>query len=321
MTGKRSTSKKKTQHAEAKLPADRFFNRELSWLEFNQRVLDQAADQSLALLERAKFLAITSSNLDEFLMVRVGSLKLQYQRNSLVRDPSGLTVAEQLQAVTTRTREIVSRQYAVLSQSLQPLLAEADISHIDLNHCSERCAETADRRFHEDVFAVVSPQAVFAERPFPLLQGLGIHLCVRLKPQSKTGKHGEKESDASEPEWEYAIVPLGRTVPRLLPMPSERGHAFLLLEELISHHIEDYFPGREVAECIAFRITRNADIELQEDAAADLMIGMEEVLEIRRQSRVIRLEYSGGCKRPDDRVSFRKDAADQRRPFSNRRSA
>lgn len=307
MNGKRSSAKKKAQQSEPALPTDRFINRELSWLEFNQRVLDQAADASLPLLERAKFLAITSSNLDEFMMVRMGSLKLQFERNSMVHDPSGLNVAEQLEAVTARCREIVARQYRVLGESLESLLAKVDIHHIDLNHCSDRCTDTADRRFQDDVFAVLSPQAVFEERPFPLLQGLGVHLCVRLKPETRPAED-QPDSGKASAEWEYAIVPLGRTVPRLLPMPTDRGHAYVLLEELVAHYIDDFFPGREVVECIAFRITRNADVELQEDAAADLMIGMEDVLESRRQSRVIRLEY--GASASDPMVSFLSEKMD-----------
>lgn len=278
-------AKKTARKEKTSLPADRFINRELSWLQFNQRVLDQAADTSLPLLERAKFLAITSSNLDEFMMVRVGSLKMQHGRNSLVCDPSGRTVSEQLQAIAVQCRAIVAGQYEVLRESLQPLLTEIDIRHVDLKTCNDRCTEAANQRFHNDVMAVLSPQAIFAERPFPMLQGLGIHLCVRLKPKSRN------EGDESE-EWDFAIVPLGRTVSRFLPMPSERGLSYILLEELVTHYIDEFFPGREVVECITFRVTRNADVELQEDAAADLMEGMEELLESRRLSRVVRLEFS-----------------------------
>ena len=206
MTGKRSTVKKKTrptvkkrpQQPKTALPTDRFINRELSWLEFNQRVLDQAADASIPLLERAKFLAITSSNLDEFMMVRIGSLKLQYERNSMVRDPSGLTVAEQLQAVAPRCKEVVAKQYRVLRESLEPLLAEVDIRRIDLRQCSERCSEAADHRFHKDVFAVLSPQAIFEERPFPLLQGLGVHLCVRFKARAKSRRSTKRGRQCRE---------------------------------------------------------------------------------------------------------------------------
>ncbi len=300
----KSTSTK-ARPTEKALPEDRFINRELSWLEFNQRVLDQAADTSLPLLERVKFLAITGSNLDEFMMVRVGGLQLQYQQNSMVRDPSGLSVAEQLQAVVRGCSDMVARQYRVLRESLEPRLIEAAITRVDLADCNDRCREAAEDRLHNDVLAVLSPQAVFAERPFPLLQGLGIHLCARLKPlhESDPGSAANLPA-AGDPaagdhdEWDFAIVPLGRSLPRLLPMPADRGHAYLLLEELVRHYIDEFFPGREVVECIAFRITRNADVELREDAAADLMVGMEEVLESRRQSRAVRLEYSAGASDP-----------------------
>ena len=210
------TAKKKGKQS---LPEDRFINRELSWLAFNQRVLDQAADTSLPLLERAKFLAITSSNLDEFTMVRVGSLKMQLEGNRTVRDPSGRTVSEQLKAVSEQCQAIVSRQYKVLRETLEPLLFESDIQHVDLSNCSDRCGEAASQRFYNEVFAVLSPQAVFPERPFPLLQGLGIHLCVRLKPNPPATTDAKDEG----PEWDFAIVPLGRTVPRLIAMPSEGG--------------------------------------------------------------------------------------------------
>lgn len=286
MNSKQASNQKTASHESDQLPGDRFINRELSWLEFNERVLDQAADPSMPLLERAKFLAISSSNLDEFMMVRVGSLQMQYQRNSMVRDASGLTVGEQLIAVAHRCEVFANRQYSILSEDLEPLLAEHDIHRIDLGNCSDRCRDAAERRFRNDVLAVISPQAIFEERPFPLLQGLGVHLCIRLKTMKKSG------DDSEANPWDFAVIPLGRTVPRVVLMPSDRGHSYLLLEDLIKHYIDEFFPGREIVECIAFRITRNADIELQEDAAADLMIGMEEVLESRRQSRVTRLEYS-----------------------------
>ena len=286
MNPKQAAAKPKSPRESEAMPSDRYINRELSWLEFNERVLDQAADTSLPLLERAKFLAITSSNLDEFMMVRVGSLQMQSQRNAMVRDASGLTVGEQLLSVSQRCETLIRRQYNILSESLEPLLADFDIRRINLHNCSDRCLDAAEHRFQSDVLAVISPQSIFEERPFPLLQGLGVHLCIRLKALNQT------DQDPHSSLWDFAVIPLGRTVPRLVPMPSDRGHAYVLLEDLITHYIDEFFPGREVIECIAFRITRNADIELQEDAAADLMMGMEEVLESRRQSRVIRLEYS-----------------------------
>ncbi len=173
MTAKRPDAKKRSKPKAQPLPEDRFINRELSWLEFNQRVLDQAADESIPLLERAKFLAITSSNLDEFTMVRVGSLKLQQQINAMVRDPSGLTVSEQLAAVFARCGKMVSQQYQVLRESLEPQMAAAGIQRVQLDSCNDRCIEAADKRFHEDVIAVLSPQVIDEELPFPLLTGLG----------------------------------------------------------------------------------------------------------------------------------------------------
>ena len=286
-------------------------NRELSWLEFNQRVLEQAEDRSVPLLERAKFLAISGSNLDEFMMVRVGGLKLQFDRNAMVRDAAGLTVSQQINAVSSRVHEMVARQYDLLRDVLEPQLAAADIRRINMSDCSDRAREVADQRFQSDVSAVLSPQAITYDRPFPLLQGLGVHLCVRMralptaktsggvaKPSGELSETAEAETPAtaeSADSWQFAVIPLGRTVPRLVSMPSERGHDYILLEDLVTHYVEDFFPGREVMECVAFRITRNADVELQEDGAADLVDGMEEVLESRRLSRVVRLEYSAAA--------------------------
>ncbi len=293
---KKASDKKKAKKELPSLPENRFINRELSWLEFNRRVLDQACDASLPLLERAKFLAITSSNLDEFVMVRIGSLKMQYQQNSMQRDPSGMTVSEQLEAVSSRCQLVTQWQYDLFRQSIEPLMAEAGISRVDLDNCSQACIDAADRHFHSDVISVLSPQAIFPERPFPLLQGLGIHVCVRLKsePVAKTNatKLGDKESESP---WDFVVIPLGRTLPRIIPMPSERGHAYVLLEDLVTNYIVDFFPGREVDESIVFRITRSADVELREDDAFDLMVGMEDVLESRRQSPAVRLEYSKGA--------------------------
>ena len=179
---KRATEKKKSHASRKPLPADRFINRELSWLEFNERVLNQAVDASLPLLERAKFLAITSSNLDEFVMVRIGSLKMQYAQNAMQRDASGMTVSEQLEAVSSRCHAIVARQYDLYREVLEPMLRDASIDHIRLDGSDESYAEAAEYRFDNDVLPVLSPQAIFNERPFPLLQGLAIHVCVRLKP-------------------------------------------------------------------------------------------------------------------------------------------
>lgn len=299
MAKKRSSGKKKSKPSQSELPSDRFINRELGWLAFNERVLDQAADESLPLLERAKFLAITSSNLDEFVMVRVGGL--QIHTNSLARDPTGLTVSEQLHAVLSKCQVLVDGQYRLLRESLEPKLAAAEICRIDLNECSDPQLRAAEERFREEVMAVLSPQAL-ALRPFPLLQGLGMYLCVRLRREDRP--HSDGGDDQADPpsEWEFAVVPLGKTVSRIISLPCDRGHAYVLLEDLVKHFVAEFFPGREVIECEAFRVTRNADVAVREDEAGDLLSGMEEVLESRRLSRAVRLEY--GASASDLMVAF-----------------
>jgi polyphosphate kinase len=325
--------------------APRFINRELGWLEFNARVLDQADDPSVQLLERAKFLAITGSNLDEFMMVRVGSLKLQAMGGGGRRDPSGRTATEQLQAVSKRCQAHVDRQYQLLRNELLPLLSEHHINQIDPDNCSNRLLAAAERHFRGDVLAVLSPQALH-DRRFPMLPGLGIHLCVQLSPGDEIGPQptpgptdsldtrvlsNQKQLDASKdsaaddsdspateaepPETQFAVIPLGRTLGRVIPLPIEKapidnktssknsadesptesGYAYALLEDLVSHFVDEFFPGREVIQCKPFRITRNADIELREDGAGDLLGGMEEVLESRRLSDVVRLEIDANA--------------------------
>lgn len=279
------------------LPIDRFLNRELSWLEFNRRVLEQAADNNVPVLERAKFLAITSNNLDEFVMVRVGSLKLQASRNSGVKDPSGMTVSEQLGAVAACTHQMVDRQYTIYRDEVVPSLDANAIRRIDLADAKPEKVEAAEQKFRSDMLPVISPQIVSQHRPFPLLQGLAMYLCVSL--EADPDADGE-QGDAPEPD--FAIVPLGKAFSRMVPLPGDRGFNYVLLEDLVSHFIEEFFPGRVVRGTAAFRVVRNADVELREDEAPDLMVGMEDLLEGRRMSRVVRLEYSKSAS--DEIVAF-----------------
>lgn len=301
--------------SETDLPPKRFLNRELSWLEFNQRVLAHSEDPELPLLERAKFLAITGANLDEFVMVRIGGLKMQYQRNPMVRDPAGLTIGEQLHAVSERCHMLQSDQYRILSDLLEPMLADAGIRRLSLDGAGQKARQTADQWFQNEVLAVLSPQSLYHDRPFPMLQGLQLHLCVRLRaldgaiapnlspPDTQSDTHPETQTQKSdEPQWQFSVIPLGRVLNRLVSLPTEKGYGFITLEDLVIQHIDEFFPGREVVECVAFRITRNADVQLREEAAPDLMIGMEEVLESRRESRCVRLEI--GAAASDETVIF-----------------
>ncbi|MEM0927371.1 MAG: RNA degradosome polyphosphate kinase, partial [Planctomycetota bacterium] len=307
---KKSVAKRHASTSKRELPSDRYVNRELSWLAFNERVLSQAADESLPILERAKFLAITSGNLDEFMMVRVGGLKILKERNPDSKDPAGMTASQQLQAVAEKSHQIVARQYEIYRERICPLLASAGLVELQLSEAREMERETLESRFRESVFPVLSPQSVSRDQ-FPLLTGLGLHLCVRLTVDPETRLGAGSAADAEQNGNDFAVIPLGKTLPRVLPVTVVSGkgdqrHAYVRLETLAGHFIDEFFPGRQVAECVAFRITRNADIELREDEASDLMGGMEEVLETRRFSRPVRLEYSSIA--TDEMVAFLRHA-------------
>ncbi|HNV69456.1 MAG TPA: polyphosphate kinase 1, partial [Candidatus Ozemobacteraceae bacterium] len=274
----------------------RFFNRELSWLEFNRRVLDEACDRELPLLERLKFLAITASNLDEFFMVRVGGLRRQIGLGLGAKpDPSGMTVAEQLQAIGRAVRRFVTDQYALLADDLEPKLAQAGIHRYPIERLTRDHLDHLERIFDQEIFPVITPMAIASPAEFPLLPGLGLNLIVRL-----TAPKGAKQS------YRFAVIPLPRSLPRFVALPGEIGYQFVLLEEVILLHLERLFPGEPICESIPFRITRNADLTMAEDEVDNFLEEMEEVLDARRQSPCIRLEIDRRC--PGSTLSFLKDS-------------
>ncbi|MEM7479492.1 MAG: polyphosphate kinase 1, partial [Planctomycetota bacterium] len=255
-----------------------FINRETSWLEFNQRVLDQAIDPSVRLLERIKFLAITASNLDEFFMVRVGGLRLQQATSSVSTDAAGMTVAEQLQAIDVRTRQMLEQQFAIFLQDLEPELGRQGIQRVEIANCGVLHSEAVQRIFQEEIFAVLSPIGIDAQAEFPLLASRALHLCVQL------------ESDEEDVGHRFAIIPLGSVLPRVLTLPTDQGFSFALLEDVVEQCVQEFFPAERLLGSTVFRITRNADISIQEDAAADLMHGMKEILQQRKTADCVRLE-------------------------------
>ncbi|MFO0904586.1 MAG: polyphosphate kinase 1 [Pirellulales bacterium] len=254
----------------------KFLNRELSWLEFNQRVLEEALDMGLPLLERLKFLAITASNLDEFFMVRVGGLQLLVESGKSTVDPAGMTAAEQLEAVSERAQRMVELQYACFSEQLAPALAEAGIRQWKPSELNERQRSSLEQTFESEIYPVLTPQAVTMDE-FPLLVGGTLHVCVRLEGESAS---------------RFAVIPFGRSVPRFLTLHADRGYAFVLLEDAVRIFAERFFPGVKVLECVPFRIARNADIGVRDDMAADLLAGMQEVLTARKHGDCVRLEIS-----------------------------
>lgn len=253
----------------------RIINRELSWLEFNQRVLDEAKSGSVPLLERLKFLAITGSNLDEFFMVRVGGLMMLRDEGRTKRDPAGMTPEQQLAAISQRTHQLVADQYACLLEQLLPALSEAGIRRLQWSDLTERQTRMLEEVIATEVAPILSPQAVGDDELFPLLAGRQLHLAVHLA------------GEGDQPRM--AVIPC-RVVPRFLTLQAERGYSFILLEDALSELIDRFFIGEEVLECVPFRITRNADMAIREDQAADLLAGMEQLLAKRKEGDCVRLE-------------------------------
>ena len=264
----------------------RFFNRELSWLEFNQRVLDEARDVSIPLLERLKFVAITASNLDEFFMVRVGGLQSLAEAGSQSRDPSGMTPNEQLLAVSDRTRRFTREQYECYFQQIEPGLSKAGIQCLHPETLSALQEQHVQQVFVEEVFSTFAPLMVTSASvdEFPLLLNRSMSVCVRLRRP--------RADRPDEFETRYAVIPFGRTRMRFVTLPSAGSYCYVLLEEVIAHCIRPFFPMEDVLECSAFRITRNADLAIREDQASDLLSEMQHLLAARKGSDCVRLEIA-----------------------------
>ncbi len=266
------------------VPPENYINREMSWLEFNQRVLDQAISPDVPLLERLKFLAITSSNLDEFFMVRVGGLQLQRQASVASTDPSGMTVSEQLDAIHYRTSRMIESQYDCFLNELEPELAQQGIERIRLAEAAAGHLEAAGRIAEEEIVPVLSPMAIDSPDSFPLLVNHALYMCVQIAGRPDKTINGQEATER------FAVIPLGRALPRILTLPAEHGFCFALLEDVVCHFANRFFPEEEIISSAPFRITRNADVSLQEDSAADLLHGMKELLQQRKTADCVRLE-------------------------------
>ncbi len=258
-------------------------NRELSWIRFDQRVLSEAKDKTIPLLERAKFISITSSNLDEFFMVRVASLKDMVHAGYKKKDIAGMTATEQLSAINQQTRKLVTDQYNTYMRSLIPLLKKEGIcimdSHEDL---TEQQAEFVDRYFMENVYPVLTPMAVDASRPFPLIRNKTLNIAALL-----VSKHAKKEKD----EIVFATVQVPSVLPRVVRIPSEENESvFILLEQIIERNIGVLFSNYQVECAYPYRVMRNADLTIDEDEASDLLKEIQSKLKMRQWGEVIRLE-------------------------------
>lgn len=253
----------------------RFLNRELSWLDFNDRVLALAEDPSIPLLERAKFAAIFSQNLDEFFQVRVAGLKDQVAAGLSTMTPDGRSPAQQLLEVRDAVEKLVTRAEAVFLDQIVPALGEVGIIFSSWPELDEDDRKYLDEVFEERIFPVLTPLAVDPGHPFPYISDLSLNLAVALY-------------DGQEDERRFARVKVPLLLPRFVVMPD--GERFVPLEQVIAAHLDALFPGMEIEGHYAFRVTRNADLTLEEEEADDLLEAVEVELRRRRFGRTVRLE-------------------------------
>jgi polyphosphate kinase len=270
-----------------------FINRELSWLEFNDRVLQCAQDESLPLLERLKFLAITGSNLDEFFMVRVGGLQLLSKKNNSKKDPSGMRPTEQLDAIFKRATRMVEDQYACFSE-LEKQFAPSGIVRVLPHELSGEQSRHAEYVFKNEIAPVLSPMTFTGSEQAPLLANRMLYIAVRLSSPdvpygSKTGK--PSGGAPQKPRLRrLAVIPIGKTPGRFITLPSEGGYHYMLIEDLVMLFASRFFPGEAMIETSCFRVTRNADVSVREDDAHDLLAAMENVIDARKRGDCVRLE-------------------------------
>src|SRR5216684_3779642 len=265
---------------------ENFTNRELSWLEFNRRVLEEAQDPTQPLIERVKFLTIFSSNLDEFFEIRVAGIKQQIESETSNVGPDGLSPTDTFNNIQRIARELVTTQYALWKNELLPELAKNGIRIQEVTQLNAKRAAWARKYFQEEVFPMLTPLAVDASHPFPQLLNKSHNLLVRAKTQRR-----------GEPL--LAIVQVPRVVPRLILMPRSKGDGepfeYVYLASLIKQHIAELFPGLILDEVHAFRVTRNSDLYIDEEEAENLLRSIEQ--ELRRSSRgdAVRLEVETDC--------------------------
>ncbi|MQA77805.1 MAG: RNA degradosome polyphosphate kinase [Streptosporangiales bacterium] len=264
----------------AGLPQDRFLDRELSWLEFNARVLDVAEDPATPLLERARFLAIFANNLDEFFMVRVASLRRRIAGGLVSTVSSGLTPRGELSAVLTGTRNLMDRHVQVFQDQVLPALVKEGIEIVRWDDLTESDRATARQFFHERVFPVLTPLAVDPAHPFPYISGLSLNIAVVVRDD--------------EDRAHFARVKLPSNLPRLFPLGDAR---FVPLEQIIEAHLPRLFSGLEVVEASTFRVTRNQDLEVESADDESLLKVLERELQRRRFGPPVRLEVEAGTSR------------------------
>ena len=261
--------------------SERFTNRELSWLAFNKRVLSEAKDNHLPLMERLKFLSITASNLDEFFMVRVASLKDQVNAGYTKKDIAGMTSKEQIDAILKETHKFTTAQYNTYNRSFLPSLKKNGLKIVtEFEKLTEEQADYVDNYFQKEVFPVLAPMAVDSSRPFPLIRNRSLNIGALLMDKKKKGT------------IDFATVQVPSVLPRVVTIPTDGDNCttVILLEQIIEKNIQKLFLNYKVLCQAPFRVMRNADLSIDEDEAADLLIEIEKQLKKRQWGEAIRLE-------------------------------
>lgn len=263
-----------------------YINRELSWLEFNRRVLEEALDSTVPLLERLKFLAIFASNLDEFFMVRVGGLQQKHHAGLNVSTKADrMSPKEQLDRISQTVRQQMDEAYGCLTREVLPTLEQHGIEIRDAGKLTDADKKHLYEVFHREIFPVLTPLAIDPGHPFPQLSNKSLNLAVLLQRP----RDGEKL---------FAVVQAPAVLPRFMPLPSENGHVFTTLETVIRLHLPDLFPGMVMERSTVFRVTRNNEYEIEDEEVEDLLKAIEEEIRKRRRAFAVRLEIDADA--PDE---------------------
>jgi polyphosphate kinase len=264
-----------------------YINRELSFLEFNQRVLDLAEDPAVPLLERVRFLAISSANLDEFFEIRVAGLRERLERGAASVSPDGRSISEQLDAIHARARRIVAEQYRILNDELTPHLVEAGIELLQRTKMPRSVEKVLERHFEQYVEPVLSPLALDPARPFPRIQNKSLNFIVKLEGTDAFGR-----------DTNLAILQVPRSLPRVVQIPRSEGDGtlvFCYLSTIVQRCVGKLFEGMKVVGCWQFRVTRNSDLFVDEEEVDDLRRAVEGELAERRYGDAVRLETAHDC--------------------------
>ncbi|MCI6003356.1 MAG: RNA degradosome polyphosphate kinase [Allisonella histaminiformans] len=271
-----------------------YLNRELSWLSFNDRVLEEATDPNNPLLEKLKFVAITSSNLDEFFMIRVAGLRHQKENGVTRKDIAGMTPEQQLQHISESAQHLVAKQYMYLKKILNALELEG-LYFVKPRDLTKGQLEWLRDYFEREIFPVVTPMAVDSSHPFPFLASKSLNLAMLLEKIERTG------DDDNDIDVKTAIVPVPSVLSRIIALPEDKErkgcHDFVLLEDVIRHFAQQLFMGYDLLEAHAFRITRDADLYIDEEDAKDLVVEVERQLKKRQKGEAVRVEFERGTSR------------------------